>query len=249
MNQVSQTRLCPKCGAEQEWYECKLHGKTRGQWKCRECQRQYKKNWEVNNPEKVKASRTKWKEENPERRREIQRAYYARNKERISAYHAQRYIDNKEEMLEVRREWKKANPEKCREIGRRNRVQNKERYRQKLNRWRAENPQRFRAQWLRRRARMMEAGPNFATTAEIQERMAIGECVYCGATHDLTVDHIVPLAGGGMHVKSNLAPACGKCNFSKQDRLFEEWFRSQPFFSKERWHKLLELMELSPDVD
>lgn len=32
-----------------------------------------------------------------------------------------------------------------------------------------------------------------------------------------TVDHLIPVARGGRH-RGNLVPACGRCNFSRQDR-------------------------------
>ena len=49
-------------------------------------------------------------------------------------------------------------------------------------------------------------------------------CTYCGATENIEIDHVVPLARGGKHEASNLAPACGFCNRSKKDRPLSEWF-------------------------
>lgn len=40
-------------------------------------------------------------------------------------------------------------------------------------------------------------------------------CAACGATEDLTVDHIVPLARGGRGELSNLQTLCRMCNGSK----------------------------------
>ena len=37
-------------------------------------------------------------------------------------------------------------------------------------------------------------------------------CADCGATADLTVDHIVPLARGGRGELSNLQTLCRRCN-------------------------------------
>ena len=47
-------------------------------------------------------------------------------------------------------------------------------------------------------------------------------CVYCGE-YSNTVDHIMPIARGGLHVIENLVPACGKCNGSKNAKLLTEW--------------------------
>jgi 5-methylcytosine-specific restriction endonuclease McrA len=45
------------------------------------------------------------------------------------------------------------------------------------------------------------------------------------------IDHIIPLSRGGGHVPDNLCAACPRCNFSKKDKLAEEWLPSQDFSS------------------
>ena len=47
-------------------------------------------------------------------------------------------------------------------------------------------------------------------------------CAYCGGRGG-TVDHVVPLARGGLHEASNLASACASCNFAKHTRTGEEF--------------------------
>lgn len=42
-------------------------------------------------------------------------------------------------------------------------------------------------------------------------------CHYCGKPAT-TADHRIAVGDGGTHALSNLVPACGPCNFSKQDR-------------------------------
>ncbi len=45
-----------------------------------------------------------------------------------------------------------------------------------------------------------------------------GLCHYCGkkfAPKELTMDHVVPLARGGMSTKGNIVPACKSCNRGK----------------------------------
>lgn len=52
-------------------------------------------------------------------------------------------------------------------------------------------------------------------------------CVYCDADFGQMVvpevDHIRPLAHGGLHEWFNLAPACALCNRLKADRDVVEW--------------------------
>ncbi len=50
-------------------------------------------------------------------------------------------------------------------------------------------------------------------------------CAYClRKMQRLTKDHVIPLHRGGNHTKSNIVPACKRCNSSKGTNLLEEWF-------------------------
>lgn len=42
-----------------------------------------------------------------------------------------------------------------------------------------------------------------------------GACVYCTATNDLTVDHVIPRVLGGSNDPENLVTACRPCNSRK----------------------------------
>ncbi|WP_398991000.1 HNH endonuclease [Streptomyces sp. CBG33] len=52
-------------------------------------------------------------------------------------------------------------------------------------------------------------------------------CTYCdrpfGPKVVAEVDHVRPVARGGLHIWSNLAPACADCNRSKGDREVVDW--------------------------
>ncbi|TAE75363.1 MAG: HNH endonuclease [Bacteroidetes bacterium] len=59
-----------------------------------------------------------------------------------------------------------------------------------------------------------------------------GKCQYCGTTHDLTLDHVLPRSRGGKSSWENLATACKPCNSRKGDRTPQEAKMSltrQPF--------------------
>lgn len=57
-------------------------------------------------------------------------------------------------------------------------------------------------------------------------------CVYCGATKNLTIDHIIPASRAGVDPRvgnlvdssDNCVWACKKCNSSKSDRDIFEWY-------------------------
>lgn len=48
------------------------------------------------------------------------------------------------------------------------------------------------------------------------------QCLYCGSTKNLTLDHLIPKSRGGGSSWTNLATACMRCNTKKGDRTPEE---------------------------
>lgn len=56
-----------------------------------------------------------------------------------------------------------------------------------------------------------------------RSRRVGGACAYCGSTHDLSRDHVVPKSRGGSLDPSNIVIACRNCNSAKGNRTPEEW--------------------------
>ena len=59
-----------------------------------------------------------------------------------------------------------------------------------------------------------------------QQKTSTGTCWYCGQKvgyHNLTMDHVIPLARGGRSTKDNLVPSCKECNTKKKSSLPVEW--------------------------
>jgi 5-methylcytosine-specific restriction endonuclease McrA len=59
-----------------------------------------------------------------------------------------------------------------------------------------------------------------------QQKTSSGTCWYCGLKvgyHNLTMDHVIPLARGGRSTKDNLVPCCKECNIKKKNALPVEW--------------------------
>ena len=61
-------------------------------------------------------------------------------------------------------------------------------------------------------------------------------CAYCGATENLSLDHVKPRSLGGQDVSKNVVCACVSCNQSKGHLEWKEWYYEQDFFSWERMH-------------
>ncbi|MEO1476741.1 MAG: HNH endonuclease [Pseudomonadota bacterium] len=48
------------------------------------------------------------------------------------------------------------------------------------------------------------------------------KCAYCGATEDLTFDHVIPRSKGGRTSWTNIVSACSPCNLKKGGRMPKE---------------------------
>jgi 5-methylcytosine-specific restriction endonuclease McrA len=87
-------------------------------------------------------------------------------------------------------------------------------------RWKSQHKDQWRAvksaQRFRRRSKMSDLLCDL--TAQQWEEILIRfkhRCAYCGQPGDLTQDHVIPVSKGGHHTASNIVPACGPCNSSK----------------------------------
>ena len=74
------------------------------------------------------------------------------------------------------------------------------------------------------------------------------KCQYCGATSDLTIDHVMPRSRGGAASWDNLITACRNCNARKGDSTPDEAgmpMKSKPF----KPSFLLFLRDFSGNID
>jgi 5-methylcytosine-specific restriction endonuclease McrA len=102
--------------------------------------------------------------------------------------------------------------------------------RERSQRWRAANPEKARMGTRRRRARIAATGGTVTNQEWAGTLEAWGHrCAYCNvhAPGELTMDHVVPLSRGGMHIAENVVPACGpkhgNCNARKSARTGREF--------------------------
>ncbi|MFE7397994.1 HNH endonuclease [Streptomyces sp. NPDC057557] len=74
-----------------------------------------------------------------------------------------------------------------------------------------------------------ESGPSRRDVLRRWEELEWWACAYCDASFGpmvvAEVDHITPVAKGGVHEWSNLAPACRECNQAKSDMDMSDWIR------------------------
>lgn len=70
-------------------------------------------------------------------------------------------------------------------------------------------------------------------------------CAYCGDSEGkLTYDHFIPFSKGGNFTKDNIIPCCIKCNSSKKNKDFKEWYRSKSFYSEGREKQIMDYFKM-----
>lgn len=137
---------------------------------------------------------------------------------------ARRRSENREHYGDVRAAWRAANLDKARGYKRAARINNPEshRNRDRLNR-------------IRRRAAMYGAEFDPSVCVESLKDKYGSLCVYCGVglkflegVHEYeplraTIEHVVPLKGGGSHTFANCRLACLQCNHKKGSKSLEQF--------------------------
>jgi 5-methylcytosine-specific restriction endonuclease McrA len=150
---------------------------------------------------------------------------YRENRDRINAYHAalhQSRKDDPEYMRKLREKsakWRAANPEKVKESARKTKAKHAEKRRAEVREWFAANPERRAAYEQNRRALKRKATGKLSP--DIKGKLfslQMGRCACCREKfkmHELHLDHIHPLSGGGEHIDKNMQLLCQPCNQSK----------------------------------
>ena len=135
-------------------------------------------------------------------RREYLRLYRAANKEAIAASRKSYYEKTKPALVN-----KKGNYGKGSDY--------------QLNYQRA-NKDKMAANASRRRAQKKGNGV-FTISNKFMKNLYNSPCVYCGASEEIEVDHLIPIVKGGRHSEGNLQPLCKACNNEKRAKLWIEF--------------------------
>ena len=125
--------------------------------------------------------------------------------------------------------WREANPGRAEAANREWRQRNAEHLTEYHRKWRADNPEKVRAKIQKRRAHLRSAVADL-TSAEWEAQVASqgGRCHWCGSSiaDGFHMDHVMPLARGGLHTAANVVASCAECNLSKGARHPFEWIAS-----------------------
>lgn len=98
-------RVCKKCGAGKPIEEfCK--SKQYYEHQCKECSRQYKKQYRTLNLEKIIARQAEWRNDNRGKIKSIVDAYRLANREKVASAKKASYQKNKSQYHEYAKKWK-----------------------------------------------------------------------------------------------------------------------------------------------
>lgn len=184
----------------------------RGGPRCRRCEADYAAQYRTKNHAKCKEAHRKWAAINKEKYRLGAKLWQKQNPEKVRAQHAKWIEKNRERYLQKRREWRDSNLELIRAKGRARKVSPKGRL-QNIN---------SEARRRQKTARV-PCAPTSHQLADLRKE-ANGVCRYCGKrVKELTFDHVIPLAKGGLHAIHNLVMACRLCNSKKHTKTPEQW--------------------------
>lgn len=170
------------------------------------------------NKERYRERKKRWDVANPEKVRVMKKAYQKANRDKISARRKAAYKALTESELHARGERAAARYEATRE--------------QALARakaWREANPHKRSASFARRRLRLSAATIQDITLDDMHQRFAVfgGRCAYCGGPRE-HIDHVKPIAKGGLHCLANLRPSCARCNQKKSAKASKNWLARLP---------------------
>lgn len=170
--------------------------------------------------EEIRAYKRQWQQDNKAAIAAKKKAYAEANKDAISSWHKQNYAANTDEIKARTAAYRKAHPEKSRAAVAAWVEKNRARYREVKRAYARKRPELGREKIARRRARMRSAGVERVDYNDVLLASG-GMCGICGDPLGDTVhfDHIIPVAKGGPHVRSNLQAAHPHCNIRKSDKM------------------------------
>lgn len=203
--------------------------------------------WRKSNPVNVAATALKSRMSNPEKKVAWDAAYYLANKDAIKSRTAAYSVKNAEKVKLAATLWAKANPEKRRAARKKWtnantesdkaykdawRHENAKRCSQNLAAWRKNNPEAWNVQVNTRRARKANAG-GVISKGLVGKLFALqkGMCMCCGGPLgvDYHLDHVMPLALGGLNVDSNMQLLRKTCNLKKHMKHPIDFMQSRGF--------------------
>lgn len=238
-------KTCSKCGVEKflgEYYFQKSNKDSLSCW-CKECCNEYNKQNKYKYKENKIEYSKKYYNMNKNKIKEYNIKYYKENKEYHNKY-KKKYAEENKEAIKVRiKKYYEENKLIRKEKSKQYYYKNKEKLKERRNQYVEKNRSSFNIYAGRRNSKKKQLPSTFTVNQwDRCKEYFNNKCAYCGEKKPLAQDHFMPLSKGGGYTKENIIPACKSCNSSKSNKLFNEWYIKQPYYSKERELKILEYL-------
>lgn len=211
---------CKQTKATSEFYKASRE-RDGLQSKCKQCTKEYAKNYRASNVEKEKqrhakyhqenkdainARTSQWQKNNPEKRRAKSRRHRKNNLEKERERLRNLYWRKRDDRLERSRIWRLENIDYAREYDRR---------------YLRENPGKFNAKNAKRRAKIKQAIPAWADESAIAKFYEEAQRLTRETGIEHHVDHVIPLTSKlvcGLHVEFNLQILTESENLRKNNK-------------------------------
>lgn len=255
-------KKCPKCGRElpEEMFGKDKKAKDGLLYLCKDCKKEYNKYRYLANRESILEKQRQHYLNHKVEKAEYGKQYRANHKSERNEYSKKYYENNKEKCIERHKEWLETHKDERAEYFHKYYDAHKEEHRE-YNKRHYENHKTERMEYYKQysrttqgkaaqkaaqhnyNARKIQNGGSFSADEWIDVCIKFDDkCAYCGKETKLTADHIIPVSKGGSSNINNIIPCCQSCNSSKHNSDLGDWYPKQPFFSQERYNKIIDYM-------
>jgi 5-methylcytosine-specific restriction endonuclease McrA len=178
--------------------------------KCKCCKNKRQAKWRKENRDYFAV----WRESNPS----YQSEWASKNKDKKLNYDALYRAKHSEKIKLSKLVWSFSNREKLNAYARNYYEKNKEKIKIRYKAWAVNNSEFRRIHHINRRARKLKAGGKLSLNLSSRLfALQKGKCACCRKklSDDYHMDHIMPLALGGLNEDKNIQLLCAKCNLQK----------------------------------
>ena len=227
-------KKCAKCGKEllatSEYFSKDKRSKSGFQAFCKECNAIYRKD----NKDKIII---------------YLKEYYKSHTEYFTQCKKEHYINHIEHIVQYQKEYRKANEEHLSQYKKEHYELNKEQYSTRMKVWKKLNQTKCRESWHKRRSLKLKLPATYTSQQWVDcKNYFNNQCCYCGKETLLTQDHFIPIVKSGGYCVENILPSCSRCNSSKGDKIFTDWYYKQKFYSIEREQKINKYISKKEDI-